>query len=65
MSMSCDIFECYNYGCLFRVNDLPVEFHCECVACPNRWKSEKTITTNKTMTNDQLMAYAAKFRKGN
>ena len=75
--MSCDIFECYNYRCLFRVNDLPVDFHCECIACPNRCKNNlPTITSNRMMTNEELESYvefvryaklkkAAKLRKGN
>lgn len=56
---------CYNYGCPFRVNYLPVDSNCECVACPNRWKGGKIITTDGTMTYEELAAYTAKFRKEN
>ena len=57
--------DCFNYSCPFRVNETSNANRCECVACPNRSKSDFTITSNRTLTNDELTKLAAQRRGGN
>ena len=41
--------DCFNHSCPFRVNETS-----ECVACQNRNNNDFIITSNRTLTNDEL-----------
>lgn len=48
--------DCFNFAC-------PVyEAKCPCVACPNRTLSEFTITSNRTLTEQEISAILAKMQ---
>ena len=55
--------DCFNHSCPFRVNETSNANHCECVACQNRSNSDFIITSNRTLTNDEL-AMLTTLRKG-
>ena len=46
--------DCFNHSCPFRVNETSNANRCECVACHNRSNSDFTITSNRTLTDDEL-----------
>ena len=46
--------DCFNHSCPFRVNETSNTNRCECVACQNRSNSDFTITSNRTLTDDEL-----------
>ena len=46
--------DCFNHSCPFRVNETSNANRCECVACQNRSNSDFTITSNRTLTDDEL-----------
>ena len=46
--------DCHNHSCPFRVNETSNANRCECVACPNRSNNDFIITSNRTLTNDEL-----------
>ena len=50
---------CFNHSCPFRVNETSNANRCECVACPNRSNSDFIITSNRTLTNDELAMLTA------
>ena len=50
---------CFNYSCPFRVNETSNANRCECMACPNRSNNDFIITSNRTLTNDELAMLAA------
>ena len=46
--------DCFNHSCPFRVNETSNANRCECVACQNRSNNDFIITSNRTLTNDEL-----------
>ena len=50
----CLLMDCFNHSCPFRVNETSNANRCECVACQNRSNSDFIITSNRTLTNDEL-----------
>ena len=46
--------DCFNHSCPFRVNETSNANRCECVACQNRSNSDHIITSNRTLTSDEL-----------
>ena len=46
--------DCFNRSCPFRVNETSNANRCECVACQNRSNNDFIITSNRTLTNDEL-----------
>lgn len=46
--------DCFNHSCPFRVNETSNANRCECAACQNRSNSDFTITSNRTLTDDEL-----------
>lgn len=56
--------DCFNHSCPFRVNETSNANRCECVACQNRSNSDFTITSNRTLTDDELARLTA-LRSGN
>ena len=46
--------DCFNHSCPFRVNETSNANRCECMACPNRSNNDFIITSNRTLTNDEL-----------
>lgn len=57
--------DCFNHSCPFRINETLNVNHCECVACQNRSNSAFTITSNRTLTDDELAKLAAQRSGGN
>ena len=51
--------DCFNYSCPFRVNETSNANRCECIACPNKSSSDFIITSNRTLTNDELAMLSA------
>ena len=51
--------DCFNHSCPFRVNETSNANRCECVACQNRSNSDFIITSNRTLTNDELAMLTA------
>ena len=51
--------DCFNHSCPFRVNETSNANHYECVACQNRNNNDFIITSNRTLTNDELSMPAA------
>ena len=56
--------DCFNHSCPFRINETLNVNHCECLACQNRSSSDFTITSNRTLTNDELAKLTAQRRGG-
>ena len=56
--------DCFNHSCPFRVNETSNTNYCECTACQNRSNSDFTITSNRTLTNDELAKLTARRRGG-
>lgn len=50
------MIDCYNYSCNFRrVDRKPTNsIYCDCIACPNRAYDNQTITSNKTLSDEEL-----------
>ena len=46
--------DCFNHSCPFRVNETSNVNGCECVACQNRSNGDFIITSNRTLTDDEL-----------
>ena len=46
--------DCFNHSCPFRVNESINANRCECAACQNRSNSDFIITSNRTLTDDEL-----------
>lgn len=46
--------DCFNYGCLFRVNEASSANRCECTACPNRCTGDGFFSYNRTLTDEEL-----------
>lgn len=46
--------DCFNHSCPFRVNETSNANRCECIACQNRSNSDFTITSNRTLTDDEI-----------
>ena len=55
--------DCLNHSCLFRVNETSNANRCECVACQNRSNGDFIITSNRTLTADE-MAMLTALRSG-
>ena len=55
--------DCFNYSCPFRVNETSNANRCECVACQNRSNSDFVITSNRTLTDDEMAKLAAQRRE--
>ena len=51
--------DCFNHSCPFRVNETSNANRCECIACQNRSNSDFIITSNRTLTNDELAMLVA------
>ena len=51
--------DCFNHSCPFRVNETSNANRCECVACQNRSNSDFIITSNRTLTDDELAMLTA------
>ena len=47
--------DCFNHSCPFRVNETSNANRCECMACLNRSNNDFIITSNRTLTNDELV----------
>ena len=56
--------DCFNHSCPFRINETLNVNNCECVACQNRSNSAFTITSNRTLTDDELAKLAAQRSGG-
>lgn len=54
--------DCFNHSCPFRVNETSNANRCECVACHNRSNSDFTITSNRTLTDDELVRIIRNIR---
>lgn len=48
--------DCFNNLCPFRVNETSSATRCECLACPNRDSHEYVITSNRTLTKDEIIS---------
>lgn len=48
--------DCFNFSCPAH------EAQCPCVACPNRTLSDITITSNRTLTEQDISAILAKMQ---
>ena len=46
--------DCFNYSCPFRVNESSNIYRCECTVCQNRADGSYFITSNKTLTKEEL-----------
>lgn len=46
--------DCFNHFCPFRANETSNANRCECLACQHRVNSDFIITSNRTLTNDEL-----------
>ena len=46
--------DCFNHSCSFRVNETSNANRCECVACQNRNNGDFIITSNRTLTDDEM-----------
>ena len=46
--------DCFNHSCPFRVNETSNANRCECVACQNRSSNDFIITSNLTLTDDEI-----------
>ena len=46
--------DCFNHSCPFRVNETSNANSCECVAYQNRSNHNYIITSNRTLTDDEL-----------
>ena len=51
--------DCFNYSCPFRVNETSNTNRCECIACQNRSSNDFIITSNRTLTDDELAMLTA------
>lgn len=51
--------DCFNHSCPVRVNETSNANRCECVACQNRINNDFIITSNRTLTNDELAMLTA------
>lgn len=56
--------DCFNHSCPFRINETLNVNNCECMACQNRSTSAVTITSNRTLTDDELAKLATLGRGG-
>lgn len=56
--------DCFNHSCPFRINETSNANRCECLACQNRSSSDFTITSNRTLTDDELAKLATRRRGG-
>lgn len=45
---------CYNHACPVRMNHSTNYHNCECVACPNKCTGEFLITSDHTLTDNEL-----------
>lgn len=54
--------DCFNRNCPFRVNGTSNDT-CECVACPNRCNNDFIITSNRTLTDNELALLEAQWKK--
>ena len=48
--------DCFNFSCPAH------EAKCPCVACPNRVTQEFTVTSNRTLTEQEIIAILAKMQ---
>ena len=55
--------DCFNHSCPFRVNETSNYNRCECTACPNRYNNNFVITSNHTLTDDELAQLEAQRKK--
>ena len=55
----CRVMDCFNHSCPFRVNETSNANRCECVACQNRSNSDFIITSNRTLTADEVAMLTA------
>ena len=51
--------DCFNHSFPFRVNETSNANRCECVACQNRSNRDFIITSNRTLTDDELAMLTA------
>ena len=51
--------DCFNHSCPVRVNETSNANRWECVACQNRSNSDFIITSNQTLTDDELAMLTA------
>ena len=51
--------DCFNHSCPFRVNETSNPNRCECVACQNRSSNDFVITSNRTLTDEELAMLTA------
>lgn len=47
--------DCFNHDCPFLVNKASSCNRCDCVACPNRRTIPYSISSNRTLTNEELI----------
>ena len=46
--------DCFNHSCPFRVNETSSATRCDCTACPNRYNNDFFITSDHTLTDEEL-----------
>lgn len=46
--------DCFNHSCPFRSNETSNVQRCECLACPNRCGRSALISSDRTLTDDEL-----------
>lgn len=49
---------CFNFGCPAHPNG----YTCPCVVCPNRVTQEFTVTSTRTLTEQEISAILAKMQ---
>lgn len=48
------MIDCFNHSCPFRSNETSNAQRCEYLACPNRCGRSVLISSNRTLTGDEL-----------
>ena len=46
--------DCFNQSCPFRINETSNVNRCECMACPNKCTGNVLITSNRTLTDEDI-----------
>lgn len=49
--------DCLKHHCQFRVNETNNPHRCECIACPNRYITDRVIITDKTISEEELRKF--------
>lgn len=51
----CEVMDCFNHDCPFRANKTSSCNRCDCTACHNRRTMPYSISSNRTLTNEELV----------